>query len=243
MKKINENKKNGAIPITFEDYINLNTNDEGLSSVGIDPVEWNADNFIDDKKSFMRAQEILKSNPNITPGDVELKIMAIRAAIRKCPITDIEKREAYMIEMHAHKLLRDWLACNFRGNSNLKYVSENKILRNNKTNNNMKKNVVKLNENTLRKIVAESVKKVLKENAWASAPSFKELEKVLDKVTGILSNFSNNIPQEQSDEFMKLVGREWNDLWKSLSSLEETVMRINNPRGLSDGDLTFDDLS
>ena len=117
------------------------------------------------------------------------------------------------------------------------------IIKTNRTNNNMKKNVVKLNENTLRKIVAESVKKVLKENAWASAPSFKELEKVLDKVTGILSNFSNNIPQEQSDEFMKLVGREWNDLWKSLSSLEETVMRINNPRGLSDGDLTFDDLS
>lgn len=107
----------------------------------------------------------------------------------------------------------------------------------------MKKNTVNINENTLRKIVAESVKKVLKENAWASAPSFKELEKVLDKVTGILSNFSNNIPQEQSDEFMKLVGREWNDLWKSLSSLEETVMRINNPQGLSDGDLTFDDLS
>ena len=32
-----------------------------------------------------------------------------------------------------------------------------------KTNKNMKKNVVKLNENTLRKIVAESVKKVLNE--------------------------------------------------------------------------------
>lgn len=32
-----------------------------------------------------------------------------------------------------------------------------------KTNKNMKKNVVKLNENTLRKIVAESVKKILKE--------------------------------------------------------------------------------
>lgn len=32
-----------------------------------------------------------------------------------------------------------------------------------KTNNNMKKNVIKLNENTLRQIVAESVKKVMKE--------------------------------------------------------------------------------
>ena len=38
-----------------------------------------------------------------------------------------------------------------------------------KTNKNMKKNVVKLNENTLRQIVAESVKKVLKENQMAYA--------------------------------------------------------------------------
>ena len=107
----------------------------------------------------------------------------------------------------------------------------------------MKKNVIKLNENTLRQIVAESMKKILKEHAWASASTFKELQIVLDKVTGILRKFSNNIPQEHSDEFMKLVGREWNALWESLSSIEETVMHINNPRGLSDGDLTFDDLS
>ena len=100
-----------------------------------------------------------------------------------------------------------------------------------------------LYENRLKKIVAESVKKILKEHAWASASTFKELQIVLDKVTGILRKFSNNIPQEHSDEFMKLVGREWNALWESLSSIEETVMHINNPRGLSDGDLTFDDLS
>lgn len=35
-----------------------------------------------------------------------------------------------------------------------------------KTNKNMKKNVVKLNENTLRQIVAESIKRVLKEDAY-----------------------------------------------------------------------------
>ena len=35
-----------------------------------------------------------------------------------------------------------------------------------KTNKNMKKNIVKINENTLRQIVAESVKKVLKESCW-----------------------------------------------------------------------------
>ena len=121
--------------------------------------------------------------------------------------------------------------------------SKQEIAKESKTNKNMKKNVVKINENTLRQIVAESVKKVLNEHVWASAPTFKELQIVLNKVIGILSKFSDGIPQEQSEEFMKLAGREWNDLWESLSSLEETVMRINNPRGLSDSDLTFDDLS
>lgn len=38
--------------------------------------------------------------------------------------------------------------------------------KNQKQNKNMKKNTVKLNESTLRKIVAESVKKVLKESCW-----------------------------------------------------------------------------
>jgi len=42
-----------------------------------------------------------------------------------------------------------------------------------KTKKNMKKNVVKINENTLRQIVAESVKKVLKEN-MEDGPSFAE---------------------------------------------------------------------
>ncbi len=112
-----------------------------------------------------------------------------------------------------------------------------------KTNKNMKKNVIKLNENTLRRIVAESVRKVLKEHAWESASTFEELQKTLAKVTGILGTFSHNIPQEHGAEFMKLVGREWNDLWDSLTSIQETVMHIRNQRRLSDGDLTFDDLS
>lgn len=41
-----------------------------------------------------------------------------------------------------------------------------------KTNENMKKNVIKLNENTLRKIVAESVKKVLKEGLFDMGARF-----------------------------------------------------------------------
>lgn len=44
-----------------------------------------------------------------------------------------------------------------------------------KTNKNMKKNVVKMNENTLRQIVAESVKKVLKEEEITADSQFKSL--------------------------------------------------------------------
>ena len=85
--------------------------------------------------------------------------------------------------------------------------------------------------------------KRLREHAGTSASTFKELQNTLDKVTGILEDFYYSIPQEQLDEFVKLAGKEWNYLWESIMSLEETVMRINSPRGLSDGDLTFDDLS
>lgn len=47
----------------------------------------------------------------------------------------------------------------------IKYKKEHN-LKESKTNKNMKKNVVKINENTLRQIVAESVKKVLKEGEF-----------------------------------------------------------------------------
>ena len=105
------------------------------------------------------------------------------------------------------------------------------------------KNVIKLNENALRQIVAESVNKVLlKENILLCASTFKEFQKVLDKITRILKRFSDSIPPEHADEFMKLVGRQWNDLWDTITGAKETVFHINNPRGLSNGDLTFDDL-
>ena len=106
------------------------------------------------------------------------------------------------------------------------------------------KNVINLNENALRQIVTESVKKVLlKENILACASTFKEFQKVLDKITRILKKFSDSIPPEHDDEFMKLVGRQWNDLWDAITGVKETVFHINNLRGLSNGDLTFDDLS
>ena len=143
-----------ATPSTFDEYMDLNTYQDDLAQIGINPAEWNADNFLDDRKYMNRAREILRTNPNISPVDAEMKIIAIRAAIRKCAITDVEKREAYNTELHAYKLLKDWLMNNYRGNKKMKNVSENK---------NMKKNAVKINESTLRQIVAESVKKVLKE--------------------------------------------------------------------------------
>ena len=49
-----------------------------------------------------------------------------------------------------------------------------------KTNKNMKKNVVKLNESTLKKIVAESVKKVLKEEGDRSFNSGEFYGEALD---------------------------------------------------------------
>ena len=106
------------------------------------------------------------------------------------------------------------------------------------------KNTIRLNESQLKNIVAESVKKVLlKENILACASTFKEFQKVLDKITRILKKFSDSIPPEHDDEFMKSVGRQWNDLWDTIMEVKEMVFHINNPRGLSDGDLTFDDLS
>lgn len=100
-----------------------------------------------------------------------------------------------------------------------------------------------ITESQLRQIVKESVGKVLKEYAWATGPSYRELEKILDKVERMLKRFQESIPQEQVGEFWERTGKEWRDLKDSLYELQMTVFSINNPRGLSDGDLTFDDLS
>ena len=68
---------------------------------------------------------------------------------------------------------------------------------------NMKKNVVKINENALRKIVAESVKKVLKENGYDSYPEsgyepFKKIGEsaaywVMDRLT---KEYPNDVDSE-----------------------------------------------
>ena len=56
-----------------------------------------------------------------------------------------------------------------------------------KTNKNMKKNVIKLNENTLRQIVAESVKKVLKENQMAYTND-AEFTRIINAAIEAISN-------------------------------------------------------
>ena len=109
---------------------------------------------------------------------------------------------------------------------------------------NENKQTVKLSEQQLKKIIKESVKNVLNEGVmFISYPTMKELDNVLNKITKLLSKFSNNIPEEASNEFMRLVGKSWNNLWDDITSLREDIQPIIHQHGLSDGDLTFDDLS
>ena len=69
-----------------------------------------------------------------------------------------------------------------------------------KTNKNMKKNVVKINENTLRQIVAESVKKVLKEDTVYQMgrgevsvdASYQRIGKALNALRHIADTMSDN---------------------------------------------------
>lgn len=85
----------------------------------------------------------------------------------------------------------------------------------NKENKNMKKNVVKVNENTLRQIVAENVKKVLKEynqnveDWWRHNGSFDREQ-------------ASGIPHEGDDNYLQKTD-EW---WESLS--DEAKMQIYN---------------
>ena len=106
----------------------------------------------------------------------------------------------------------------------------------------MKKDVVKINEAQLRNIVAESIKKVLKEDI-SIKDTFIQFEDTLNQVTEMLFNFENNIPIEQSKEFRRLIGKEWNNLWEAISAINETLTHLNSSRGISQGDLTFNELS
>ena len=69
-----------------------------------------------------------------------------------------------------------------------------------KTNKNMKKNVVKINENTLTQIVAESVKRVLKEDTIYQMgrgevsvdAAYQRIDKALDALKHIADTMSDN---------------------------------------------------
>lgn len=95
-----------------------------------------------------------------------------------------------------------------------------------------------ITDSQLRQIVKESIKNVLNEGFGPLGPSFENLQRELTSIVCGLSNFGKSIPREQGMEFMRLVGREWNDLLDSLSALERKVSRINKQ-----GNVTVDDLS
>lgn len=74
-----------------------------------------------------------------------------------------------------------------------------------KTNKNMKKNVVKINENTLRQIVAESVKKVLKESqntTWEIAKAILDPKVMLEAIEyylekdGLLEEYAHRLNED-----------------------------------------------
>ena len=75
-----------------------------------------------------------------------------------------------------------------------------------KTNKNMKKNVVKINENTLRQIVAESVKKVLKEgyNQQIVDDAIQAILSIRKKVSDAATQVGFN-PGQGNDEVSKLI--------------------------------------
>lgn len=84
-----------------------------------------------------------------------------------------------------------------------------------KTNKNMKKNVVKLNENTLRKIVAESVKKVLKEYGnddnspiWNDSPQsgYEEFTKWGERAAYLIMTEINNKRNEYAEDLFDKEG-------------------------------------
>lgn len=156
-----------------------------------------------------------------------------------------------------------------------------------KTNKNMKKNIVKINENTLRKMVAESVKKVV--NEWrdltASEIEWRDIERKRDDekharemddltakskmakkwfskannqhlnesgndtdseiyqaITTFLGEIHRIITTDR--EAVEYYGEEIRDVQQSAIRLRDALIHPTQRRmGVSQGDLTFDDLS
>jgi hypothetical protein len=76
----------------------------------------------------------------------------------------------------------------------------------------MKKNVIKLNENTLRQIVAESVKKVLKEGAVDdSLHAVEQFDLAFDRLVGVLSNW-DYLDKEKVENLLNSIGTDIHNL-------------------------------
>ena len=105
-----------------------------------------------------------------------------------------------------------------------------------KTNKNMKKNVVKINENTLRQIVAESVKKVLKENSSdTDSEIYQAITSFMDEIHRIITT---------DREAVEYYGEEIRDVQQSAIRLRDALIHPTQRRmGVSQGDLTYDYLS
>ena len=79
----------------------------------------------------------------------------------------------------------------------------------------MKKNIVKLNENTLRKIVAESVKKVLKENQYMSYED-TDADKERNKKSAIIFYCEDNFGKNYKYVLVAEVGEEQEVISKAM---------------------------
>lgn len=98
------------------------------------------------------------------------------------------------------------------------------------------KNVVKLNEAQLRKVVAESVKKVLKENSSdTDSEIYQAIASFMDEIHRIITT---------DREAVEYYGEEIRDVQQSAIRLRDALIHPTQRRmGVSQGDLTYDYLS
>ena len=97
---------------------------------------------------------------------------------------------------------------------------------------NMKKNVIKLNENTLRQIVAESVKMVLKENSTINVKNtMRQLDnKYYDRITDMIASYIEEYMNIAHPEVDKSVIDEKINLWANAwySELTRNLLEFEN---------------
>lgn len=93
--------------------------------------------------------------------------------------------------------------------------SKQEITKESKTNKNMKKNIVKINENTLRQIVAESVKKVLNEEFSQGTLEYEFEERIIKRFTQAIEEAALNMARDiAGDEDMELAKQAIQNVWQ-----------------------------